>query len=110
MLFDYGDHITAHELKHAYQFETGELSITGVGEGKSIFYDRGDEEAAVQRGTLYKGKTWDKVKDHYYYLDEGRQGVMPGFKNQFPIEKLLEWSESSYFKVDGILYGPKINH
>ena len=53
--YDGNDGDIAHELKHAYQFETGEMSFdaqTGGGV-KSLLYDITDEQAAYQRGAAY---------------------------------------------------------
>lgn len=50
---DIGD--IAHELKHAYQFETGDLpfdSRTG-GCATAVLYDITDEKAAYRRGAAY---------------------------------------------------------
>ena len=51
----------AHELKHAFQFEKGEISFdaqTGL-RMKSLLYDITDEQAAYRRGAAY-GKTIPK--------------------------------------------------
>ena len=42
----------AHELKHAYQFETGDFSISELGY-KPLFYDLEDEMQAYERGALF---------------------------------------------------------
>ena len=44
----------AHELKHAYQFDCGELSFNMYG-GKGALYDFYDERAAFDRTTLFGG-------------------------------------------------------
>lgn len=46
----------AHELKHAFQFETGSYSIGPELSGvpyKNLFYDKNDEVEAYQRGALF---------------------------------------------------------
>ncbi len=50
---DEGD--IAHELKHAYQFETGDLSFDSRSGGiaTAVLYDITDEEAAYRRGAAY---------------------------------------------------------
>ena len=53
--YDGDDGDIAHELKHAYQFETGDLSFdsrTG-GCATAVLYDITDEEAAYRRGSAY---------------------------------------------------------
>jgi hypothetical protein len=41
----------SHELKHAYQFETGELSLRY--KGFNLLYDKHDEVAAYNRGAMF---------------------------------------------------------
>lgn len=50
----------AHELKHAYQFETGKLSIRNqsVRGALSIFHDKTDEVEAYNRGHLFGGEKY----------------------------------------------------
>ncbi|MEO1259045.1 MAG: RHS repeat-associated core domain-containing protein [Bacteroidota bacterium] len=43
----------AHELKHAYQFETGKLSFGIGGEGGGGIYDIQDEVEAYERGAMF---------------------------------------------------------
>ena len=45
----------AHELKHAYQFETGDLSFDSQTGGcaRAVLYDLTDEESAYRRGAAY---------------------------------------------------------
>lgn len=51
----------AHELKHAYQFESGEYSVGPEvsGDNKNFLYDKTDEVAAYNRGGLFGGKTYN---------------------------------------------------
>lgn len=44
----------AHEFKHAYQFEVGELDLTSSGFGGQL-YDRTDEYAAYSRQNAFYG-------------------------------------------------------
>jgi hypothetical protein len=50
----------AHELKHAYQFETGAYSIGPELSGtyKNLFYDKHDELEGYNRGALFGGTTY----------------------------------------------------
>ena len=53
--FDGKDGDIAHELKHAFQFEKGEMSFdaqTGLGM-RSLLYDITDEQAAYKRGEAF---------------------------------------------------------
>ncbi len=45
----------AHELKHAYQFQVGELSFDYTGAVGGALYDLVDEENAYARSRLFKG-------------------------------------------------------
>jgi len=52
----------AHELKHAYQFETGAYSVGPKIPGEptywNLFYDKHDEVEAYSRGALFGGSTY----------------------------------------------------
>jgi len=50
----YGLHGLAHELKHAYQFETGQLDFHNKTGGPGLLYDINDEVAAFQRQFAFK--------------------------------------------------------
>lgn len=69
----YGD-LLAHELKHAYQFETGELSISQVkGDFKSFLYDKTDEIEGFKRGNENYGA--NNLPDIYKDLPNGPLNV-----------------------------------
>ena len=67
--------LIAHELKHGYQFETGELS-TGVYITGKPFYDLNDEIEAYQRGALFGQIFNGSIKDNYKYLFKKKYGVL----------------------------------
>ena len=48
----YSDGLFAHELKHAFQFETGKLSFGRTGNG-GLLYDLQDEVEAYSRGAFF---------------------------------------------------------
>jgi len=48
----------AHELKHAYQFEVGELSFGSNGKG-GLLYNLEDEITAYNRGVAYGGNPYE---------------------------------------------------
>jgi hypothetical protein len=56
-----GLNLFSHELKHAYQFETGSFSVgplitdKGLSSYSNLFYDQSDEVAAFARGQLFGG-------------------------------------------------------
>ena len=58
----------AHELKHAYQFEIGELNITIP---KCSIIDKQDEWQAYHRGELFGGPHLTKLPDDYDKLPVG---------------------------------------
>lgn len=47
--------LVGHELKHAYQFETGQVSLRADNSGYGSLYDLGDETAAYNRGRALAG-------------------------------------------------------
>ncbi len=53
-----GLNIAAHEFKHAYQFETGDMSFDPIsGRGNTILYDQIDEREADKRAGLFGVET-----------------------------------------------------
>ena len=66
----------AHELKHAYQFETGAFS-TGLSKlGGYMLYDKHDEIEAYARGALFGVKFNGTLPDIYSNLtDGGKSGI-----------------------------------
>lgn len=58
-------HEFAHELKHAYQFETGTLSVTKLEESYGL-YDKQDEREAFARGQLFgSGESFERNESIY---------------------------------------------
>lgn len=68
--FDMGNF--AHELKHAYQFQVGQLSFNTTGQGGGHLYDSHDEYAAYSRGAFFGGRFLrnDEI-DQTYNLKKG---------------------------------------
>lgn len=64
--------VFAHELKHAYQFETGNLSFFADGNGGQL-YDRNDEYEAFARGSFFGGLnlTRSQIDSHYSNRPQG---------------------------------------
>ncbi len=62
----YNTGMFAHELKHAYQFETGKLSFNANGSG-GILYDVQDEVEAYARGSFFgaQNKSVSEIKEAY---------------------------------------------
>ena len=55
--FDYQLSDIAHEMKHAYQFEIGDLSFDSHTGGYGVLYDITDERAAYDRSAALGGQT-----------------------------------------------------
>ena len=53
----------AHELKHAYQFEIGELSFKKTGKSFGELYDINDEVDAHKRGGAYDNKQLGAIRN-----------------------------------------------
>ena len=54
--------LAAHEFKHFFQFENGEMSIGPLNED-SNFYDKYDELAAYKRGEVFGGESYKGISD-----------------------------------------------
>jgi RHS repeat-associated protein len=59
--------VFAHELKHAYQFETGALSFAGTGSSGGVLYDINDEYQAFQRGAFFGGLSLSQTEINAAY-------------------------------------------
>ncbi|VBB45607.1 conserved hypothetical protein [uncultured Paludibacter sp.] len=64
----------AHELKHGYQFETGNFSFGSAG---LPFYDKYDELEAYQRGAMFGGERYNDI----YSLPPIYKGLQDGPSN-----------------------------
>lgn len=96
----------AHELKHAYQFETGALS-SGYRRDGVPFYDKSDEWKAYSRGALFGGERIYTLPSHY---DNLQSGPMDATKlapvilnNPTQLQKLADRTKSA-FRVNGVTY------
>lgn len=67
---DYDAFILIHELKHAYQFETGYMSFNSDGKTGGIYYDITDEEEAFYRAYALGNK--EEVPPSFYYDKLGK--------------------------------------
>ena len=69
--------VIGHELKHAFQFEKGELSSGYKYKGGETFYDKTDEYEALQRQSEITGKTerLDMNLDNYRGLSDDRKSA-----------------------------------
>ena len=64
--FDGKDGNLAHELKHAFQYETGKLSFKKDGSGFGELYDVTDEISALRRGGAWDKKQIETLRNVKY--------------------------------------------
>ena len=97
----------AHELKHAYQFETGKLS-TGTSKKGTPFYDKNDEKEAYARGQLFGENmpTFSENEAGYGDLQKGPKQVDPKASDAKLQE--LATKHKAWFKANGKIYAPPI--
>ena len=99
-------HLLAHELKHAYQFETGRINLGKMLVDGTPLYDQTDEIEAYKRSELFGGPTWEEVKDDYKHL---RPSSYECPKNSPIKESTLQgWADdyNAIFKAKGKIYMP----
>jgi|GEM_PF-2053997 RHS repeat-associated core domain len=96
----------SHELKHAYQFETGTFS-SGYKRDGVPFYDKADEWEAYSRGALFGGERIYTLPSLY---DNLQNGPMDATKlapiilsNPAELQKLADRNKSA-FRVNGVTY------
>ena len=103
----------AHELKHAYQFEKGELSAGPVHGGMGNFlYDLTDEKAAYERGKMFGHYVSDwKGRDSYKVLP--RQSItaystkeFTPFSNEYTYQQAANVFNQA-FRINNKTYLPK---
>ena len=103
----------AHELKHAYQFEKGELSAGPVHGGMGNFlYDFTDEKAAYERGKMFGHYVSDwKGRDSYKALP--RQSItaystkeFTPFSNEYTYQQAANVFNQA-FRINNKTYLPK---
>jgi hypothetical protein len=99
----------SHELKHAFQFETGNLGLRFGNSNKPIvMYDQQDELAAYNRGMLFGGN-YMSLKDISL--------AYPGIPTSSISYSITNWTAEKFqgmanqtlnaFRVRGITYIPK---
>ena len=87
----------AHELKHGYQFETGETSLAEpsgapIRDGTLLLYDKYDEVEAYNRGSLFKGSTYtvNSLPQRYNQVPAGPAGTGFNVGNHPAIQQALQ--------------------
>ena len=124
ILYDERMDLFSHEMKHAYQFETGEfslgLNITRKKDKSFVkkkytagapYYDQNDEIEAYDRGLLFGGERWENVKDNKCYRKLGATSL--GWHSSMfgtTEDRSLQHNSnkfSSCFKANGKLFLPQ---
>ena len=103
----------AHELKHAYQFEKGELSAGPVHGGMGNFlYDFTDEKAAYERGKMFghyvsdwKGRNSYKVLPRQSITAYSTKEFTP-FSNEYTYQQAANVFNQA-FRINNKTYLPK---
>ena len=95
-----------HELKHAYQFETGGISSCFNKKGIP-FYDKTDEMEAYLRGSLFGGENYLTLPAIYNELQDGPNDAtqLPSILLNIPseLQKIANRTKSS-FRINGVTY------
>lgn len=103
---DYGT--VAHELKHAYQFEKGELSFHSVQGHISYLYDITDEKQAHIRGWAFDSNNSKFADSNTYRFIANKSGF--SLKNLSVRESMIKTYNISrnleYFRYNGKTYKP----
>ena len=96
----YEDYKIAHELKHAYQFEVGELSFNAETGRAGFLYDLWDEMEAHQRGDAFFDKpenpSFEILKNRYREFTDKESKI--GMSNFTQLPK----DEQTYFCTPGV--------
>ena len=116
-----GMNIFSHELKHAYQFETGESGFVNrelADKGTQFLHDKMDEVAGYSRGALFGGQSVgvNDLDDVYGSLPKGPISVnnnpeivkalsLPPAQRQQALQRIA--NEGKAFRVDGQTYYKK---
>ncbi|MDE6286094.1 MAG: hypothetical protein K2L99_03770, partial [Muribaculaceae bacterium] len=104
---DLGD--IAHELKHAYQFENGQISYydTSMDRTSVTFYDLTDEEEAFQRGALFGQRIDAPVRNIYPNLPTDKRELSPEQKKYLYILQPFSNKKNIIFRWGGKTYRPQ---
>lgn len=80
----------AHELKHAYQFELGEMSFGPSGRMGGYLYDLIDEYDAYNRSALFNNEIYSMEKLGTVYPSIAKKTTQIGLKTPFDIMSTYE--------------------
>ena len=105
----------AHELKHAYQFETGTFSFGTENAKCNPFYDQNDELEAYERGLLFGGQFMNAnqiLYDNIYKklpnkpVDYTNHPILSKFLNNSDCLQKLSNVMKCVFRINGFTYAP----
>lgn len=99
----------AHELKHAHQFENGQISYPDASIGKSTttLYDLTDEEEAFQRGALFGQRIDTPVRNIYPNLPTDKRELSPEQKKYLFVLQPFSNKNNIIFRWGGKTYRPQ---
>lgn len=98
--------LLAHELKHAYQFETGDFS-TGRKTNGSPFYDQTDEREAYDRGAMFGQPKMVSLPQMYDRFQKQESGIriLPKIIQDTPsVLHKLTYRDNAVFRWRGVTY------
>jgi hypothetical protein len=96
----------SHEMKHAYQFETGAFS-TGYMRNGTPFYDKTDEWEGYSRGVLFGGDRIHSLPSIYNNLQNGPMDatkLAPIILNSPSELQRVANRTKSAFRINGVTY------
>ncbi len=103
--------LLAHELKHAYQFETGAYS-TGYLSNGAPFYDKSDEIEAYKRGELFGISAPRRLPSLYDKIQDGPKSVdnfVPDIRSNPTALQRVANNMKCVFRWQGVTYKSTYN-
>ena len=97
----------AHELMHAYQFETGAISY-GKYENGFPYYDKTDEVEAYKRESFFRNTFFgNKLPSMYDHLQDGPSSIPVEYRNNPTALQRISNRAGAAFRINGNTYIPK---
>ena len=97
----------AHELMHAYQFETGAISY-GNYENGFPYYDKTDEVEAYKRESFFRNTFFgNKLPSMYDHLQDGPCSIPVEHRNNPTALQRISNQDGAAFRINGNTYTPK---
>ena len=100
----------AHELMHAYQFETGAISYGNYEKNLNGFpyYDKTDEVEAYKRESFFRNTFFgNKLPSMYDHLQDGPCSIPVEFRNNPTALQRISNRDDAAFRINGNTYIPK---